>query len=245
MRRVLMLALVLSIAGGLFQGCAAPSASPAFRSFPPKTAFVPYADRPIIVDGNLAGWGALPPVPPSYTRERESLKVDHAFWLAWHEDGLYGAVMVGDTDIQVDPTKIWDTDGFKLFLELDHARSAVATENSVTISFAPCPEGNAGPAFISMYWPGLPETVQRTFRAVGKEEKTGTVAAWARTEDGYNLEFHIPAEVLEPAKMQPGTKIGMSLNVVVNGRVPYQFHGLSYEAATEPDTWGTGLFGQR
>jgi hypothetical protein len=68
---------------------------------------------------------------------------------------------------------------------------------------------------------------------------SGLRAAWQPREGGYVLEFFVPAEVLSPAKLQPGTTLGFNFALYDDG-APLElfFCTPKHGGYARPDLWG-------
>ena len=66
-----------------------------------------------------------------------------------------------------------------------------------------------------------------------------------RTADGYVMEFLIPADCLQDYHPSPGGRLGLNLNLTIQGkqvnREAYWPSPKSSGATTHPDRWGTVL----
>jgi hypothetical protein len=149
--------------------------------------------------------------------------------LCWREDGLYGAVAAEDRTLKVDPGAPWEADCVELFLEQDYARSPSRTKNTAQYVFAPAADLVPGRGHMQVAY-GPYE---------GKESKTGIACAWRPTESGYALEFHIPAAVLAPARMEEGCKVGMNFVRNDDGRPVELFYtSKAPDGYRTPIAWG-------
>ena len=148
----------------------------------------------IIIDGDLADWVNVPWLERPFHGTRSTCAR-----FCWSDDGLYGAFDV--TDDHVDPPQdLADTfraDGLELWIETDAARALDSTRTRFAHKIAVVPEssGDGGKARSAIVDGPL-------------AGKTPVEAAWHRTPYGYTLEFRIPADVLTPAHMAVGAKIG-------------------------------------
>ena len=204
---------------GLPTGCfrtdsSGPSVMPVSR--PGLTAInLPFGKNEITVDGDGADWKDIPPMPlPFMKKEAGSVK------LCWREEGLYGLVTAKDDHIAVIAKMPWGGDCFELFLEKDGAGAGDRTGATAQYIFAPDPSGEAGKALAMV--------------AFGNEKAAKLSAQWKKTETGYCLEFFVPAEVLKPAVMAEGTKIGCNFSLSNDGKAVEQF----FADKSANDSWG-------
>lgn len=175
--------------------------------------------------GDWAGVAALPAPHADYP--------DSALRLAWGPDGLYGLAEVSDADIEVDAFAPWNGDCVELFIEKDFARAMDRTENTAQYVFAPDPDAE-GECFTVIPYGG----------SADREDEL--VCSWRPGENGYILEFRIPAELLAPASMEPGTKMGLNY-AFDNGGVPVeQFYTDKdeNEAYRKPSLWGAVILAE-
>jgi len=178
------------------------------RIYPePEALPVPHAGGPMAVDGDLSDWKGVEPLPNPFHGEPTG-----PFRFCWTEQGLYGAVEVADDNIRVNPQAPWQADGVELFVDKGYERALRTDSRTGQYGISPAPERGPGPAYFMIA------------HGVNRGKSTEIACAWQPTEDGYTLEFFLPAAVLDPAAMKEGTVIG--LNVVLNndGRAVRQFY---------------------
>jgi hypothetical protein len=164
------------------------------RELPPVTG-VPQGPREIRIDGKLEEWSSVP-----YLELPFHGKTSTMVRLCWREDGLYGACDVPDAGIETAP-ELPDTfrgDGLELWLETDAGRALDTTRTAHALKIAMMPDlKNKGGKARSGIVMG-----SRLFRQGSVE------CAWQPTLRGYTLEFQIPTELLAPARMNAGTRMG-------------------------------------
>jgi hypothetical protein len=194
-----------SLAEDWIKATTSPDASPHARrplnavGSPQKPAPVPAAPGEITIDGDLADWAAVKPLPAPFDgREAGCLR------LCWSPQGLYGAVTATGSRIVSNAQSPWKGDCLELFLDKAFTRAPKKSDTSVQYVFAPGADGQ--PAII---WPA--------------EVKDQLQAAAVPTKDGYTLEFFIPAKVMAPAKLQAGTKIGLNYALSDDGKTVETF----------------------
>ncbi|NIA20613.1 MAG: hypothetical protein GWP05_01300 [Anaerolineaceae bacterium] len=190
---------------------------------PPKPADVPYAADPIVIDGRLDDWKGIGPLVLPATRSASRITR-----LAWRKDGLYAALEVRDKKIEINPGASWTADGLELFIEGDHARSFDARKNASAMKCVvyPLPNNGGGKAGVEMSY-GRYKTRPQII-----------TAAWRKSIGGYTLELFIPAEVLAPAVMAPGTQMGFYYLLRDGGRTVEEFSDTRGKRAV----WRTALY---
>ncbi len=187
----------------------------------PEPASLAYALEPIMVDGDLGEWGNIDPMPrPFQGAEASSVR------LAWRQEGLYGAVRARDERIAVNSAEPWKGDSFELFLDKAYSRSNFQGKDAAQYVFAP--EGEPGAALNMIAWGG------------STDEAAQLKCAWRRTGNGYALEFLIPVNILRPAKMEVGTRMGLNFALNDDGEPVEQFYAdkQANESYYRPVTWG-------
>jgi hypothetical protein len=77
-------------------------------------------------------------------------------------------------------------------------------------------------------------------RATGRDEETGITVAWTPSDDGYTLEFSIPAATLAPADLAVGSRLGFYpvLRNDQEGLAAAFCASLGDETHLRPDLWG-------
>jgi hypothetical protein len=158
----------------------------------------------------------LQPLPAPYSR-----KAAGSLQLRWDETGLHGALSAVDADVKSDAATPWKANCLELFFEKDFARAPQRSTNAVQWAIAP---GAAdGPAIV---WP---EAI-----------KTEVRATWKRTATGYTLEFFIPARLLAPAALKPGTTLGFNYCLTDHDGKPVEEFFCSKQAGgfAIPALWG-------
>jgi len=191
----------------------------------PVPVDVPMAASPFSIDGNLSDWAGVPGLPVGRFRTPSKM-----VRLAWRAEGLYGAVSVPDANVRANLKKTWEGDCLELFVEADYARSLSALRNPNAFKFEIVPRPDR---------PGNEATVHGGWGRI-KGDANAIRAAWQRTPGGYTLEFLIPASVLAPAKMEPGTRIGFHYALRDDGLALEQFMNTRNQGAfgQTPLNWG-------
>lgn len=200
---------------------AAASAMPVQRA-PIAAVGVPMAKNEIKLDGDPADWKDIPAMPlPFMKKDSSGVK------LCWREDGLYGLVVAKDQSISVSAKTPWTGDCFELFIEKDAAGRGERTAGLAgQWIFAPSPTGEDGAGLVNV--------------AFGSEKASKFACQWKKTADGYALEFFIPAELLKPATMAAGTKLGCNFGLSDGGKPVELFYAdkNANDGWNVPATWG-------
>jgi len=190
---------------------------------------IPELTGSIDIDGDLADWEGIEPLPAPYQGLRRS-----SVHMAWNEAALWGAVAVRDSALSVDPTQPWQGDCFELFVEKDAAREPYRTDSTTQYAFAPDLDSPNGECYVVVPY--------------GRDEEiygpSGIAALWQRTEEGYALEFMIPAALLQPATMAGGTKLGLNFAISDDGEPVEQFYSDKNkdDGYRTPRSWGRVVF---
>ena len=167
------------------------------------------APRALALDGRLADWRGVAPLPAPYEDEPSG-----SLRLAWQAGGLHGALAVKDARIGVRPDAPWAGDALELFLERDAAGAGAITPAAVQIILTPAADPSAGDG---------PRSCGVWCSREGDPAGARAEAVWRPTADGYVMEFHIPAEGLAPAKAEPRAMIGFHYSWNDDGRPVEQF----------------------
>lgn len=178
----------------------------------------------VAVDADMGDWSQIASFPMPFMKNKKS-----SIYLGWNEKGLYGAVAAVDDKVVIQPDLPWTGDCFELWLDKSFSRAADRDEHCVQLLFTPDPKGKEGK--------GLVQQVGENGLLPGPK---GLECAWKKTDYGYNLEFFIPAAQLQPAKLRPGTKLGLNFALDNDGEPIYQFfHDKDTdEGYRNPSTWG-------
>jgi hypothetical protein len=189
----------------------------------PEPSSVLAAPTGIVVDGCLDEWTDIPflTLPATGTPSR-------AVRLAWSEKGIFGALHVSSERFGGDAGEGWRGGGLQMYLETDFARSfsAIGNLNASKYNLGPDREHGPGRAQVVVaYGPCMhrPDLVE---------------AAWQESDDGYTLEFLVPAAVLEPAKMVAGRVLGFHFVLSNSRRTLEQF----VDPEGKPGVWHIPLY---
>jgi len=210
---------------------------------PKNPVAVPKAGE-IKVDAKLTDWAKIKAMPMPFMKTKAG-----PMKLAWNETGLYGCLQVKDEKIVTDPASPWKGDCLEFWIEKDAAYAFDMGVNASQIIFVPDPESKTGDCLVIV--------AQGTDE--GKDGKAGIVAKWAKTADGYIVEFLLPAKMLvlpkkpateekpdptkepEPVKLVAETKLGLNFAHNDGGEAKAQFYcdKNTDEAFQTPKLWGT------
>jgi hypothetical protein len=175
----------------------------------------------IHVDGELDDWQTVPSLPMAFEGAKAS-----GVRFAWTEKGLFGSAVIVDGSIAGADYDLYKFDCLEVFIEKDFAR-AEEDGRTMQLTVGPPADLKEGVAALEIWGYDRP-----------RQDRAD--AAWSKTAIGYQVEFMIPAELLRPANMRAGTKIGF--NVVINndGKPVAQFLADKNkdQGYKKPATWG-------
>jgi len=183
------------------------------------------APTEVQVDGTLDDWAGVPRMPmPAMGGKASSVM------FCWSDAGLYGAALVHDDSITARGTDPYMADSIEVWIEKDFARAADRTENATQIVFAPAESLAEGEGVVAAY--GRDEPRQSQVKCM-----------WKKTNDGYAIEFMIPAKILAPAKLESGTKVGFDFTLNDDGKPVERFvmNKDDDQAFRKPDKWGAAV----
>jgi hypothetical protein len=191
----------------------------------------------ITIDGRLDDWGPAAQLP-AWMLGSTAGEPRAEVRLAWAKEGIYGAVVVRDSKVQVqDPKSFWAGDVLELFIDTaDNKQPRSPVEGDHQFWIVPLPDANR--VYLGQW------KMNREIPATRYDIPSIRGAA-TRTADGYRMEFLLPAEQMRNYHPQVGSRLGLNLNLSIQGRQ------LSREAywpspkhsgvAAHPDRWGTVL----
>ena len=188
---------------------------------------IPHGTAKITVDADSSDWEGIAPMPQPFME-----KTTGPVKLCWREEGLYGFVTATDDDISPDEERPWQGDSFELFVEKDFRREPFKHYNSFQFLFSPAPDLEGTECYIMSLHPSDEPELEESLQA-----------AWKKTDNGYVLEFMIPADAMDPAKMAPGTRILLHFVISNDGESVEQFFcdkSLDNQWA-RPKTWGPAI----
>jgi hypothetical protein len=196
---------------------------------PEKPVTIPMAADAFKLDGDDADWAKIPAIPAPFAK-----KAAGCLKLAWREDGLYGLATIPDKDVKIDDANPWAGDCIEIFIEKDNAKSGEETNNSAQYAVAPDPAKDSGPCIIRVPWGGT------------KDGETAIKAFWKKGKESYTLEFMFPKDMMTPAKLEAGTKLGFNYAIDDDGTAIEQFFSDKNNNAGyhNPSTWGTIILGK-
>jgi hypothetical protein len=158
--------------------------------------------------------------------------------LAWAQEGLYGAVVVRDSKVQVqDPKSFWAGDALELFLDTaDNKQPRSAVEGDHQFWLVPLPDANR--VYLGQW------KMNREIPATRYNIPSIRGAAM-RTADGYAMEFLLPAGQIRNYHPQVGHRLGLNLNLTIQSkqlsREAYWPSAKKSGVNAHPERWGTVL----
>ncbi len=187
------------------------------------------------IDADLGDWDQSMRIP-SWVLGSTIGKANAELYMAWSEKGLYVAANVADSKINTpDPRSFWGGDCLELFIDTRNKKTARQYEVG-DHQFWFVPQVDDKRVYVGQWKRGseLAET---------RYDIPGFLTAAARTDDGYVMEFLIPASELKGFEARSGAKLGLSLNLSVKGKEVLErevFWRLPKRETTEhPESWGS------
>lgn len=193
--------------------------------------------RNVTLDGRLDDWGPETQLP-AWMLGSTAGQANATAHLAWAAEGIYGAVEVHDSKLQVkDPTSFWAGDALELFLDsADDKRPRGAVAGDHQFWLVPLPEANR---VYGGQWK-MREEIPAT-----RYDLPSVRGAARRTADGYVMEFLVPAEQIRNYRPEAGGRLGLNLNLSIQGK---EVHREAYWPSPKnsgvtghPDRWGSVL----
>jgi hypothetical protein len=194
----------------------------------------------ITIDGRLDDWGPATQLPAwmlGSTVGQPRAEVH----LAWAKEGIYGAVAVRDSKVQVhDPKSFWAGDALELFLDTaDNKRPRSAAEGDHQFWFVPLPDANR--VYLGQW--KMKDEIPAT-----RYDIPAIRGAATRTADGYTMEFLLPAGQIRNYHPQVGSRLGLNLNLTIQGtpssREAYWPGAKKSGVNAHPERWGTVLLAE-
>lgn len=188
----------------------------------------------LAADGRLDDWSDEYRVP-NWMLGTDMGDANAELYLAWSPEGLYGAVKVVDSKLQVgDPKSFWAGDTLELFLDTSNTKThRKFGSGDHQFWFVPLTEENRTYAG---QWKRDHEIDATRFDLPDLE------SAAVRTDDGYIMEFLLPASYIQGYSPATGKEMGINLNLTVKGkesnRSVYWPAPKMGGAATDPANWG-------
>ena len=191
----------------------------------------------IKIDGQLDDWTPATQLPAWMLGS--TLGAPNAtVHLAWAKEGIYGAVVVHDSKLQVtDPKSFWAGDALELFLDsADNKQPRDAGSGDHQFWLVPLPDAHR--VYLGR-WKMKGEIPATRYDIPGGQ----SVAT--RTTDGYVMEFLLPAEQLQNYHPKIGGRLGLNVNLTIQGqqssREAYWPSSKNSGTTGHPDRWGTVL----
>lgn len=191
----------------------------------------------ITLDGRLHDWGPATQLPAwmlGCTAGEPRAEVH----LAWAPEGIYGAVVVRGSKVQVqDPKSFWAGDALELFLDTaDNKRTHAPGEGDHQFWMVPLPDANR--VYLGRW--KMKDEIPAT-----RYDIPSIRGAARRTPDGYAMEFLLPAEQIRNYHPQAGSRLGLNLNLTIqsapSSREAYWPSPKKLGVNTHPEQWGTVL----
>lgn len=195
----------------------------------PVPVGIPRGPDRLFVDGAPDDWDGIPAVACPYNGGKPgSVK------LCWREDGLYGMAVVEDDSVTGDPELPYRADGLTLFLDRAGARRLSKRPEAMEICMGPAPSRGYGPGNVWIAYGG------------GNREARRIRTSWRPTQAGWNFEFMVPADVLEPARLEPGAVLNLNFVLDDDGEHVQSFYSNPSEKESwrSPVRWGAVLLEQ-
>jgi hypothetical protein len=161
---------------------------------------------------------------------------DADIYLAWGDDGIYGALDVRDSKtLDQAPRTFWQGDFFELFLDTgDNKTQRTFQVGDHQFWLVPQPRENrvyVGRYKVANEIPALLEDIQ------------GIKSACRKTDSGYVMEFMIPAQQLQNFSPESGRKWGLQVILTIHGQTYSREVAWPRPKAggtnTKPHVWGT------
>ena len=140
----------------------------------------------IKIDGRLNDWGPETQLP-AWMLGSTAGDANATVHLAWAKEGLYGAVAVRDSKVNVkDPKSFWAGDVLELFLDTaDNKQPRAAVAGDHQFWFVPQPDANR--VYLGQW--KMKDEIPAT-----RYEIPAIKGVAVRTADGYVMEFLLPAD---------------------------------------------------
>ena len=188
------------------------------------------------MDGKLDDWPAAAQLPQwmlGCTLGEPQAKI----CLAWHKEGLYGAVEVRDSQLSTaDPRSFWNGDCLEIFVDTaDDKRQREYQVGDHQFWFVPQVAENR--VYVGR-WKRKDEIPATQY------DIPGIQSAAARNDDCYVMEFLIPAAQLQKYRPEVGARLGLSVNLTVKGKrftreVYWPWTKTDWALANWPKMWGS------
>lgn len=188
------------------------------------------------LDGKLDDWPAGAQIPQwmlGCTLGEAQARV----FLAWAKEGLYGAVEVRDSQlVTADPRSFWNGDCLEVFVDTADDKSH-REYRAGDHQFWCVPLVNEDRVYMGR-WKRKDEIPATLY------DIPGIQSAAARKDDGYVMEFLIPAAALQKYRAEAGARLGLSVNLTVRGKrftreVYWPWTKSDWALANWPKMWGS------
>jgi len=186
------------------------------------------------LDGDLSHWPKEDEMP-GWILGSTSGPGKARIWLAWAPEGIYGAVEVHDSTRKVDdPASFWDGDSLELFI------SAKGGEPSINMSpddhqFWFMPDFKKNRVYVG-------EWRTKDNHPDAKFDLPGIKSAAKQTDDGYVMEFLLPASAIPNFNPTAGMAFRVNINLGIYGtggkREVYWPLNKATGAGDHPNQWG-------
>ncbi|MCY3021020.1 MAG: hypothetical protein NTW87_18550 [Planctomycetota bacterium] len=205
------------------------------RAIIPKSYFLHKAPA-LKLDGKLDDWPAACEFP-QWILGTSLGEARARVFVGWSTDGIYGAVEVHDSQVSTaDPRSFWNGDCLELFLDTaDDKSHREFRAGDHQFWFVPQVKENRVYAGRWKRKDEIPETIY---------DLPGVKSAAMRTDDGYVMEFLLPAAALQNYRPEIGARLGLNLNLTVKGQrfsreVYWPWTKADWALANWPKMWGT------
>lgn len=188
----------------------------------------------ITPDGDLSDW-AKSDAFPSWMLGCTSGAPDAKLWMAWAPEGLYVAVEVHDSVRKVDdPRTFWDADSLELFLST-RGDSAPDKLTPADHHFWMVPQVQDKKVYIG-------EWIMENNRDMSRYDLPGIKSAAVQTDDGYIMEFLLPASLIKDFPTASGGSFRLDAILNVHGskgnREIYWPENKASGVVDHPNDWG-------
>lgn len=205
----------------------------------PSRTTIHRAPAGLKADGNLKDWPAKNQVPAwqlGCTMGNPNTKV----YLGWSERGLHIALDVKDSKgVAKNPKFFWEGEVLEVFLDAQNKKEKPDRKfESGDHHFWLAPQFDNNRVFLGQ-WKHSDEIAETLYDIPGMESSV------VKQKDGYILEAVIPASVIQKFTPKPGTRVGLNLNLRVQGtgddREVYWTFSKLEDMGIHPEQWGSAL----
>lgn len=177
--------------------------------FVPRAVYLNRVEQ-IVFDGNIGDW---PPETklPAWVVGSTLGKPNADIYAGYSEKGLAFAFAVRDSKVKaVDPRLFWLQDAIEVFVDTRDNRDARREFHATDHQFWFVPLIDQGRVYAGRW---------RRFKEIPKTvyDLQGIEGSAKKTETGYLVELLIPASLMKGYSAQKGTRLGLNLNVTVQG----------------------------